>query len=142
MIKPTTWWFLVGTLLTLLFIVIVVVYSESLETLLLRETLAPQLEQEFGFTAAQIRPNPSFPDSAFLITRVQAGGAFARSGVLPGDRPWDYHGRFELQFYLSVRAAREPPVTIHVIRLPAGADIPKDVRIPIYLHADARPNSR
>src|ERR1700732_553049 len=97
--KANTWWFVVAALAMLLFVVIVVVYSESLETLLLRETLAPQLEREFGFTAAEIRPNPAFPDSAFEITRVQPGGAFARAGVLPGDRPWDYHGRSELQFY-------------------------------------------
>jgi hypothetical protein len=130
-IRSTTWWFLAGTLSTLLFIVIVSAYWAPLETLYLRETAAPQLEKEFGFTAREIQLDPAYPDLAFVITKVDPNGAFARAGVRPGDQPWDYHGRNELTFYETVQAARGRTVTLHVVRV--GDEFPKSVAIPLSL---------
>ena len=139
-ISLKTWWILVATLLLLFFALSVVVYSDSFETLLLRETLAPELEREFGFTAAQVQSNPALRDSVFAITTVRPGGAFARADVRPGDQPWDYHGQNELRFYQSVRRAREHVVRLHVARLSPGSCVPRDVLIFLSLNQRTQPD--
>lgn len=137
--RTTTWWLIAGTLALLLFIVVVGAYSESLETLWLRETLAPQLQRDYGFKAAEIRVNPAFPESASVITEVVPGGPFAKAGFRVGDRPWDYHGRNELGFYNRFQS-RRGPIILPVTRLERGADIPKLVKLTVGLPSPARPN--
>jgi hypothetical protein len=137
--RTTTWWLVVGSLASLLFIVIVVAFSEPLETLWVRETFAPHLQRDYGFRAAEIRVNPTFPESAFVITEVVPGGVFARAGFRVGDRPWDYHGRSELGLYERLRSPRRP-VVVPVTRLESGADIPKLVKLTVTAVSPARPN--
>jgi hypothetical protein len=116
-LHTSTWWLITGGLLLCLFAVSLVGFSGALETLYLRETEAPQLQRDFGFIAAEIRPNPAFPDKAFVITDVLPNGVFAHAGVRVGDRPLDYHGRSELSFYFVLQAARERTVTLRVLRV-------------------------
>ena len=130
-LKPTTWWFVAAAVALLLFIVLIVGYSEPLQTLLLRETVAPQLERDFGFTAAHVKVGPDSLGSDFIITSVTPGGAFERAGVVAGDQPWDYHGRSELGLYYALQSARDRTVSMRFVRLAPTAHFPKLVTISI-----------
>lgn len=140
-LRPSTWWFLAGAFGLCLFMVCVVIFSETLELLYLRETEGRRLQREFGFIAGEVRSSPESDQMVFAITAVEPNGAFARAGVLLGDRPWDYHGRSELAFYFILQAARHREVILRVSRVAPAGEFPQMVKIPISLQKQPQPNS-
>src|SRR5881392_1383367 len=98
-LRLQTWAFLVSSLLIVLFVVSVVVFFDPLQAWYLRTAEGPALQKEFGFTAETIGPDAAFEHRAFVITSVEPNGALGKAGLKVGDRPWDYHGRVEAQFY-------------------------------------------
>jgi hypothetical protein len=132
-LRPSTWWFLAGTFVLCLFVLCVVIFSETLETQYLRETEGRRLQREFGFRSDYVRTNPESDATVFAITAVEPNGTFARAGVLVGDRPWDYHGRSERSFYFVLQAARHREVVMRLWRVPPGSKLPELVEIRISL---------
>jgi hypothetical protein len=133
-LRLQTWAFLVGTLLIVLFVVSVVVFFDPLQAWYLRTAEGPALQKEFGFTAETIRSNAAFEDRAFVITSVEPNGVFGKAGLKVGDRPWDYHGRVEAQFYETLLYARDHDATVRVARIERGAQVPHLLEVPMRLN--------
>ena len=131
-LRPTTWWALVGGLGLCLFAVVIGIFHEALETLYLRETEGRRLEREFGFTSGYAPPSTN-QSAGFTLTAVDPNGVLAKAGVKAGDRPWDYHGRSELSFYFTLRAARSRVVVLRVLRISQRGESAGMVEIPLTL---------
>jgi hypothetical protein len=133
-LRLQTWAFLVSTLLIVLFVVGVVVFFDPLQAWYLRTVEGPALQKEFGFTAETIRSNATPEAMTFVVTSVDPHGVFGKAGLKVGDRPWDYHGRVEAQFYETLLYARDHDATVRVARLEWGAQVPHLLQVPVRLN--------